>query len=90
MNRKTNLELLELYNNSESKELAKIELEKRIKKYVRARNGGIHLVLVFIPKTSQDDEIVIKRVGGFYRLNDSANNGIKIDRDEHGKILWMS
>ena len=88
MKNKTNLELLELYNG-ELRELAKVELEKRVYKYARAKTGNIHLILGFIPKTSKEDEVLVKRFDGIYKITDSANIGLIISRDNNGKIIWI-
>lgn len=89
MKSKTNLELLELYNDSETKELAKVELESRVGSSARAMNGNIHMILGFIPKRNENDIIVVKRFDGFFELNNSANNGIRLNRDSKGKIIWI-
>lgn len=92
MKNRLNMELLDFISNGSllDKELAKEELNKRVEKYARAVNGNIHLQLGFIPKRGSEDEIVIKRFDGFYKMNDSAMNGIRIQRDEQNKIIWFT
>ena len=89
MKNKTNLELLELYKNGDSKELVTIELEKRICKHARARAGNAHFLIGFIPATCSEDALLIKRVDGIYRFDDSVNRGLHYNLDEQGNIIYV-